>query len=320
MNFQLFQRALEQLIKAIENSAVATVRAVTKTITTHTYEVKVNNHPKTIDVRKGNVIVTNQKNMEAEIRKVKASIDALSKIIPQLKEVTATVKNPTKIPPFPKFPTEMSVTNLKDVPVVDVRNVIFALDEVTRQIKKLKLDPQITIEAPPAPIVNIPKADAPIVKFEEREIDLSSLKELRTFFEELIGDPTRPLPVQLSDGKKFYKALDEVVQAVSSSRSVSPFVTKDGDETRATVNRNGELQVTVNDTWDVNDTEKASTTLTYFGEESVDGKWRVRSVTKSGNLTSIRHATARNNSSYTGYEAAWNDRENLDYGYAREAL
>ncbi len=100
----------------------------------------------------------------------------------------------------------------------------------------------------------------------------------------------------------------------------TPFQYYTGDGARPLVNRNNELQVSVNDTWDVNDTDKASATVTYFGEESVEGKWRVRKVVTSGDITSIRHATVRNNSEVSNYVDAWTSRTSLTFSYAKEAL
>ena len=130
-------------------------------------------------------------------------------------------------------------------------------------------------------------------------------------------DAKHPLPVRLSDGKSFYKALERMADIYAGS-SASSFQNSDGSEGRGMLNRHSEVKVTVNDTWDANDIDKASSTVTYFGEQTIDGDWRVRKVTKSGTLTSIRHATSRNNNLITSYTQAWDDRTTLEYGYANE--
>lgn len=318
MDFNFIQDILKRIIAAIENSAVASVRAVNQTITSHLYRVEVINPQTKVEIAKGTVIVGNQKNLEEEVKKVKVVLDTIQKFLPELKEIT--VKNPTKIPEYPRFPNEMKVNNLGDIPATDLTSVVVAVGELQKIVAKLKFNPEIKVAAPviPAPVVNIPEAKAPVVKVEATKVDLSALLELKTFFSKLIGNPKTPLPVQLSDGKKFYKALDEIVQAVS--RSVSPFVTVDGDETRAKVNRRSELQVTSSETWDFNNQEEVSAALVYYGEENVDASWRIRRRTKSGKVITIGYAMLKNNPSVADYPAAWSDRQNLVYGRISEVL
>lgn len=317
MNLQLINEILSKIIKTIEDAAVATVRSLSKTITTHTYKVEVKNPVKKVGVE-GAVEVTNHPDITPEIKKLVAAIEGLKKPLTPHKGVK--VENFPKFPAFPQFPKEFKVSNLSNKTELSNINVIVnALGELEKVVKKIKLDPTIKVEAPivnlPAPTVKVEKTPSPVVNVEAP--DLSEFKKIMKFLESL--DAKNPLAVRLSDGVKFYKAVDRLAEAYVANNS-APFQDFGNNDARPVVNRNGELQVTVADTWDVNDVEKVSSALTYFGEESVDGKWRVREVVRAGVLTTIRHATVRNNPDVDGYGNAWIDRADLVYGYAREAL
>lgn len=318
MEFKIVQEITGNIISSIQNTGIASVKAITKTLINHTYPVKVINPQTKVEV-KGTIIVANQKKLEDQIKSLQKEVIQVKKLLPSLKNVT--VSNPTKIPAYPKFPDfpkELKVSNLSDkTEVSNINLVVTALEELQRKVDKLKLNPEIKVEAPiiPAPVVNIPKQETPSVNVEAP--DLSSITKIIEFLNDI--GVKNPLAVRLSDGQKFYKALEKMAEIYAGS-TFSAFQDMSGGESRAILNRNNEVQVTVSDTWDVNDVEKVDSNTTYFGEGSVDGKWRVREVIKDGILTHVRHATIRNNSGYSTYNQAWNDRVNLEYGYAMEAL
>lgn len=319
MDFRLLQRIIEQIISAIQNSAVASAKSINQTLTSHTYQSKILNFPKSFDIRKGTVIVGNQKNLEVEVKKVQKAVDSITKYLPQLKKVT--VENPTKIPPYPAFPKEMKVNNLSEIPEVDLSNVIAALEVVQDKLSKLKLNPEVKVNVP-APVVNVPQAAAPIVNLEEKDVDLTPVAEavdlLREYFEKLTAK--NPVPVRLTDGKNYYKALDKIERAVSSFRAASPFMTSTGGEDRAVVNRLRELQVTSSDTWGLNHSLKVDDTLTYLGKQSINGVWQIVKVAKDGDLTTMTYATVVNNSDVESYEEAWENKGTLEYGTIYESF
>lgn len=308
------QKLVQTIITSIQNTGISAVRTLNKTITTHTYQVVVKNPVKKVEVE-GAVKITNPTSNKDVI----ITLKELKKALLPLKSIKVeNFPKPLPFPKFPEFPKKIEVSNLKDTTEVSNLNVIVtALGTLEKEIKKLKLDPKIQVEAPviPAPVVTVEKTPSPTVNVAAP--DLSEFKRIMAFLESL--DAKHPLAVRLSDGKAFYKAIDRLGELYTANTE-PPFQDIRNQSARPMVNRNGELQVTISDTWDGNDVDKASSTVTYAGEESVDGKWRVRKITKSGNITSIRHATIRNNPDYTSYEDAWADRTSLTFDYAREAL
>lgn len=67
------------------------------------------------------------------------------------------------------------------------------------------------------------------------------------------------------------------------------------------------------------DVDEPSSTLTYVGKVRKDGTWVIMKIdTASG--TAIRYAGSKNNSSYSDYASAWNDRDSLTYGLVNEAV
>jgi hypothetical protein len=201
MNFKLVTTLVANIIKAVENSAIASV----KTLTSTTFSSKVVNFPKSQAI-KGTVTVANQKKVEKELQDIKKALDEVKKTLPQVKATEVDVKN------FPKqekieFPKSFEVSNLKEqkdkISVVNLQEVWSRLETIDRSIRKIKLDPKIDVKAPE---VNVP---APIVSVNP-EIDLSSL-EFPDNEELLSEDPKKYVPVRLTDGDKFYEALVELI-------------------------------------------------------------------------------------------------------------
>lgn len=239
MEFKLVKEIVAEIIKTIQNTAIAAVQAIRKTITSHTYSVKVKNPIKEVKVS-GKVQVLNQislKQTNSLLEKLKTAVASFK--VPDKIEV----KNFPKYPEFPKFPKKIEVSNLLDKTTVTNLNIVVnALGEVKKSISKLKLSPKIKVDAPkiPTPVVNVPESPAPIVNVEKP--DLSALNDLVKFWQSLTVGAKKSLSVRLTDGKRFYKAVDKLAE-IAGSRSVSPFVTMDGDETRALVDRKNRLVV-----------------------------------------------------------------------------
>jgi hypothetical protein len=75
----------------------------------------------------------------------------------------------------------------------------------------------------------------------------------------------------------------------------------------------------VRTSFNANDIDEASSTITYIGMENEDGTWYIKRInTLSG--TAFAHATETNNNSYTTYSDAWSNRLTLTYGDYSEAF
>jgi hypothetical protein len=323
--FKTFTQFVTQIIRAIENTGILVVRESNKkldqlrdSLVDNTYTVHVDNPQTKVDV-KGTVIVGNQAKLEKKIELVTKAVRDLNKVLPSLKEVT--VKNQKD---FPDFPKSFEVSNLasisKDTRITNINMIVDAVNDLNKKVSKLKLDPTIKVEAPkiPAPVVNVPKQSTPVVNVHEKEVDLSALNDLVEFWQSLTKNAKKSLSVRLSDGKKFYKALDELVEATANVPL--PFQTLDGDSTRARVDRNHHLEVTTFDTWGLNNTEKLGDELNYFGRQNVEGEYIIMRIVDDGILQTIRYASIKNNSDVTNYTDAWDQRGTLNYGLVAEVF
>jgi len=234
----------KSIIDSIQNTGVAVVKSLhikideaVKSVLSHTFPVKVINPQESVKVS-GEVKVTNQ-----------IKLDELSKKLDILKQAVVNYQAPDKIEVknFPKwdFPKEIKVSNLNNKAEVSNLNVVVnALGEVKKAVDKLKLNPEIKVEPRiEPPIVNVPKQDPPIVNLQEKEVDLSALKDLLEFWQSLTVNAKKSLSVRLSDGKEFYKAVDRIAESVANVPL--PFKNENGDEARATVDDNGNLQVAI---------------------------------------------------------------------------
>lgn len=323
MKYETILKLVQSIIDSFTNVAVAHFNGLKKLLLNSTFKVKVIN-PQTKVKVEGDVKVSNLQGLLKAIGGIPLAINALKKAVVENKSVMITNLKDIK---FPEFPKKIEVSNQpKEMKVSNMKEFITAVEKIAEFLAKVKYDPRIEVNPTPvnvkapivnveAPVVNVPQQPAPIVNVEKP--DLSDIKKLLKFFEEISAK--KPMAVRLSDGAKYYKALEKMAEIYAGS-TFSAFQDSTGGDARATVNGRNEVRVTIADTWDANDVDRVSSTLTRFGEETADGVWRVREVTKTGTITSIRHATSRNNPDIVGYEAAWADRENLTYGYAREAL
>lgn len=323
MKYETILKLVQSVIDSFTNVAVAHLNGLKAYLSKSVFSVKITN-PTTKMKVEGDVKVSNMPPLLKAIGGIPIAINSLKKAVIANKSVIITNLKDIK---FPEFPKKIEVSNpQKEVKITNMSEFIQAVEKIAEFLAKVKYDPRIEVNPTPvnvkapvvnvaAPIVNVPEQKAPIVNVEKP--DFSDIKKLMTFFEGL--NAKNPLAVQLSDGKKYYKALEKMAEIYAGS-SFSAFQDPTGADARAMVNARNEVRTTISDTWDANDVDRVSTTLTYFGEETADATWRVRKVTKTGTITSIRHATLRNNPSIEGYEAAWTARADLEYGYAREAL
>lgn len=70
--------------------------------------------------------------------------------------------------------------------------------------------------------------------------------------------------------------------------------------------------VSIEDRFNTNDIEEASSTITYIGMEDKDGAWYIKKIDTT-TLNEFKHATVLNNSGYTTYTNAWTNRAILIY-------
>lgn len=320
--FQIIRQITEQIINSIQNTGIAVAKSVNSkieelkgVITTHKYQVEVQNPTEKVEV-KGTVVVGNQAKLEKKVDDVNKAIVTLNKLIPTLKKIEVTNQKA-----FPEFPKDIRVSNLHDsTRISNINMIVDSVDDVKKAISKLKMDPQIKVEAPviPTPVVNVPKQAPPVVKVTQKEVDMSALTDILTFWQSLTESAKRSLSVRLSDGKEFYKAIDRLSESVANN--VFPFVDETGYPTAAKVDKNKNLVMTTADTWGANHTEKDGTT-SYFGKEDVDGRWAiikiVELVTDNETLT---YATIVNNPGIDNYSDAWDSRSTLNYNLYSEAF
>lgn len=184
MTFKLIKDITASIIKTIENAAVSSVKVLRST----TYSANIKNFPKTQGV-KGTVTVGNQKVLERQmkvvekcVKDVKKSIDSIK--IPEKVSVD-NLKDIPKLPEFPKFPSTIEVSNFPEgVSEVTIKNpstnellsIFKAVGSLEKEIKKLKLDPKINVQAPKPERLVVPPASVSVT---QQDIDYKKLsKEL----------------------------------------------------------------------------------------------------------------------------------------------
>lgn len=315
MSWETIQKILKVLTDTIQNSTIASVHSVRETITSHLYKVEVQN-PITKMTIGGKVSVTNHPDYKKELKNIEEAVKDIE--VPKKIEVTNFPKVPV-FPKFPAFPKEFKISNPQEsVSITNLKEVTSSLNELKKQISKLKLDPKVQVDAPviPPPVVRVEKTPSPTVNVEAP--DLSFFEELTNYFESL--NEKKPLPVRLSDGKSFYKALDRITEFVTSNGNATSFLDSDGNPDNGRIDKNKNLKVSTSERWEFNQSEEVDDNNSYIGEESVDADWRIRKIVKDGSITTITYATARNNPEVESYPEAWTNRANLEYGRVGEAF
>lgn len=262
--------------ETIENTAIATVKVLKE----HTYSVfilnngiKINNFPKEQKI-KGAVQITNYPNIKREIDKLTKEIGSVKKAVENVKYPTEIIVKNIKDTPVPETYSKVTVENpVNEVSVKDLKNIENRLLELNKAINKL---PTSYPAFPKIPEIKIPR-------FPE-EMRISNFPKVRESEDIRTTDPKKYVPVRLTDGKKFYEAIQEVIAGASSNYS---FRRSDGTKVRATVNDNDVIQVEViNPTestlqiydptveYQIADEDTAGTTK-YFGFTKADGAWYI---------------------------------------------
>jgi hypothetical protein len=139
---------------------------------------------------------------------------------------------------FPKIPTKIEVTNFPQEKEIDFKSLESKLDSLNESIKKLPTKfpefpkiPEVKIPAFP----KIPEVKIPEFKF-PKSFKVDNIENLKS------DDPEDYVPVRLTDGKEFYKAIEEFYQAVTSSQI---FALSNGQKDFGLVDEDHHVQVDV---------------------------------------------------------------------------
>lgn len=320
MDFKILSQIVENVLRTIENSAIASVRSLKE----HTFPTRVTNFPKTQDI-KGTVIVGNQKNVEKQLQEIKKPLPIIlqaikSIVFPKSFEVSNFPKYPepiksVEISNFPP-PIQLKEIKISNQPTLELQNIKEQVGKVEKAVKGLKLDPTINVQAPKPERVIVPPAQ---VTLNEKEIDYDKLA--KAIADEM---PAEIDYKKLADaiGKKLSEGLVSIGGGGGAGRT--PFRTEDGKHTQAIVGEGGFLKVDVRNgnmltSFETNEVDKSTSPIVYNGLEDKDGNWCIQKIDKSAG-PSVRFATAINNDTYTTFPTAWTNRADLDYGYFSAAF
>jgi len=316
MEYKTVLLLVQSLIDTIVNSAGASVAALRDFATKNIFKVTIQNPQKEVSVT-GQVEILSAKGIEKQIRDTNLALRELRKPIESQKKVEVVNFPPVKFPSPPKqipFPKMIGINNLpKELKVSNLAELVPSLKMMADSIKKMDVRPEVKVSPPvvnvDAPIVNV---DAPIVNVEAP--DLSEIKKIIKALDSLSAK--NPVPVRLSDGAKFYKALERMADIYTGNGGGSSFQDSAGNDVRVRVNGKGQIETSTTGSHQLNDLENASSTVTYIGDERVDGEWRVRRMTKTISGLMLDYATIKQNASLINYSTAWSNRLTLVYADA----
>lgn len=188
MQYQTVISLVQSIIDGVQNSAISINRSLAKTLS-----VKVTNPVKKVEV-KGQVIVSNLKNLDKPLKQlkdatlaVKSSVDSIPteitvKNFPKTIEVSNHPDNSPKIVTAieklgekvqglhkPISDKTVEVSNQPTKELKDIEKAVFGLSQL---LAKVKLDPKITVQAPKPDRLVVPPAN---VTVEKTEIDYLKL-------------------------------------------------------------------------------------------------------------------------------------------------
>lgn len=272
------QEALQIIKKSIENTAIAAV----KTLRDSTYKVDVGSKPIAVE---GKVAVVDWDKLQVELAKISKWQEEVGKSVRAIE-----VKDQVQVEISPE----------------GFSAVLAALEELSQQVSKLPTKyPEVKI--PPFPKIEFPKIPEPL-----KEVSVKNL-------EKLVGkDPKRYVPVRLSDGKRFYEAIESLT--VSASRTQA-FSDSQGVKQQALVDEDRHVQVDVLEMpevsveassddptlkYQISDTDTAETTK-YYGFLEADGGWYI--LKEDSTAGTYRYAKGT-----SAYADNWDNRDSLDYG------
>lgn len=309
MEFKLVQQIVGNIQSTIENVAVATVNA----LKAHTFraDVKVKNFPKNQKIS-GIVSVSNQKRVEAELKKATTTQKTILKWLKKLSFPSSIkVDNFPEFPKFPEFPTSIKVDNfpkfpefpknfrVSNQPTKELKEIAKQVKDLQKALKKIKLDPKINVEAAKIPDINVPE---PRVTVTQKDIDYEKLASLIPVSEGIDYDKL---------AERLAKELGEMVVSIGgggSSSGGNSFYDRQGRPARAMVDAEG--RVVTHPDYFIADKEVGNS-ITYTGNENPEGAWYMMKIEGD----QMRYASSTNNTGYKDYAEAWDDRANLTYDY-----
>lgn len=248
MKHESLLQLAQSIIDTFTKVAVAHLAGLKSYLSKNTFSVRVAN-PTTKMKVEGEVKVSNTQPLLKALGGVVLAINGLKKPIMSKKEVEVSNLKDLKLP---SFPSEVRVSNpQKEVKITNMKEFTNAVEKVAEFIAKIKYDPRIEVKpadvklkAPvvnvAAPIVNVPEQKPPVVNVEAP--DLSDIKKLMEFFESI--NAKNPIAVRLSDGQKYYKALEKMAEIYAGS-TFSAFQDEGGADARALIDEERHLQVDV---------------------------------------------------------------------------
>lgn len=219
----------------------------------------------------------------------KSIVDKLEETKTVLKDKNITVTN------FPVFPTKLEVTNFPEDKELDFSRLEKKLDSLNESIRKLPTKfpdfPKFP-DYPEQKAITFPKSFA-----------VENLEGLKS------DSPKDYVPVRLTDGKEFYRAIDEFMNTVVKNASYTDVM---GRTQQALVDKQRHVVVSVEDRWVLNNTEKIGNT-TYIGNEDSSANYQITKVVKSGQTIAMTYATKVNNPTITTFTYAWSHKDTITY-------
>ena len=292
--------SLNYINKSIKSGLAIAVSALTK----HTYNVKLTGSDQIV-----NKTEINFPNIEKALNKMTGeSKTAFDKLMNQLNETRTLLRlNGIKVNNFPEtskfleFPKSISIDNLPEEKELDFSSLEKKIDELNQSIKKLptKFPEMKEITFPEFPRVKdmvFPKS-----------FTVENIENLKS------EDPESYIPVRLTDGKEFYKAVEEFYQTVTSNIT---FALQNGQKSFALVDTDKHMQVDVLTMPSTNgsqvtkiketaptDSTKTNASLTIPNADMVEATTEV--LTKTIGLTSYTKTLSINAGGDTIAVSAW---------------
>lgn len=116
--------------------------------------------------------------------------------------------------------------------------------------------------------------------------------------------------VRISNGKEFVHSLGGAIASATSDFTLPDWLKTNQEQILNELN-----EFNLND----NRSHSSNANIEYLGKEKADATWLVVEIDQTTD-TSFRYATVKNNTSYTNYLEAFNNRETLVYGTYSEAF
>ena len=292
--------SLNYINKSIKSGLATAVSALTK----HTYNVKLTGSDQVV-----NKTEINFPHIEKTLDKMTGeSKTAFGKLINQLNETRTLLRlNGIKVNNFPEtskfleFPKSISIDNLPEEKELDFSSLEKKIDELNQSIKKL---PTKFLEMKEITFPEFPRVKDVVFP---KSFTVENIENLKS------EDPESYIPVRLTDGKEFYKAIEEFYQTVTSNIT---FALQNGQKSFALVDTDKHMQVDVLTMPSTNgsqvtkiketaptDSTKTNASLTISNADMVEATTEV--LTKTIGLTSYTKTLSINVGGDTIAVSAW---------------